>query len=104
MLSYRCRIQGAPFTWKKGNKEVRLDPYLFNLELMMRFKHAFIQHLPYIKSDHRPIVISEESKKRKNLRRRPFRFEAAWLTYDLFISFMRNQLSTYDKNQAWRII
>lgn len=38
---------------------------------------------------------------KRNLKIRPFRFEVAWLTQDLFPNFIRNQWSKYDKNQPW---
>lgn len=48
-------FQGDPYTWKKGNLEVRLDRCLVNLAWRIRFQEAYIQHLPFYKSDHRPL-------------------------------------------------
>lgn len=85
-------FQGDPFMWKKCNKEVRLEHCHINLAWRLRFRQTFVQHLPHLKSDHRLLLMCASGKARKNLGRRPLRFEAAWLTHDLFPSFMRDHL------------
>lgn len=82
-------FQGDPFTWRKDNMEVRLDRFLINLSWRLRFQDAFIKHLDHLKSDHRPLLICFLKEKRRNMRRRPFRFEAAWLSHDDFSGFVR---------------
>lgn len=81
-------FQGDPFTWKLDNLEVRLDRCLINLNWRLIFKKAYIQHIPFLKSDHRPIFLCLERKRKVNQRRRPFWFEAAWLTHEGFKNFM----------------
>lgn len=76
-----ARFQGDPYTWKKGNVEVRLDRCLINLAWRLLFQMAYVHHMAPLKSDHRPLLLCFKSGNQKNLRRRPFRFEAAWLTH-----------------------
>lgn len=94
-------FQGDPFTWKKGNMEVRLDRCIINLAWRIRFKQAFIQHLRHLKSDHRPLLLYGNKNIRRNLRIRPFRFEAAWLTHEMFPSFMRDHWLRNEEVQSW---
>lgn len=71
----------GPFTCKKDNMESRLDRCLINMSWRIRYKEAFIQNLIPLKSDLKPLLLCFFSVKIRNMRRRPFRFEAAWLTH-----------------------
>lgn len=82
--------QGCPFTWKGGNLSQRLDRLLVNLQWRIRFEEAVVFHLPHFKSDHRMVLIKMRKTVKKNQKRRPFRFMAAWLTHENFESFLRN--------------
>lgn len=57
-----------------------------------------VHHLPQYKSDHRPLLVKFSSQRRPNRHRRPFRFEAAWLTHEHFDQFLRN---TWDHYPDW---
>lgn len=48
-------FQGSKFTWKSGRLQQRLDRVLINIEWRLKFQGAAVFHLPYFKSDHRPI-------------------------------------------------
>lgn len=92
-------FQGDPFTWKKGNVEIRLDRCFCNLGWRVRFQEAIMQHLPHLKSDHRPLLLRFKRECRRNMRRRPFRFEAAWIKHDDFPAFVRR--SWGNTNGTW---
>ena len=63
--------------WQTTIKE-RLDRGLGNAEWATLFPSAEIHHLPKVKSDHCPILLSTNLKERKPPK--PFRFEQMWLT------------------------
>lgn len=62
----------------------RLDRVLCNAQARVRWQEAVVAHLPFLASDHAPIYVQLEPKQRGNPRRRPFRFEAAWLKHEGF--------------------
>ncbi|XP_016195543.1 uncharacterized protein LOC107636557 [Arachis ipaensis] len=84
---------GWPFTRKRGNLVERLDRGLSNLDWQIRFPEARIIHLPPLKSDHNPICLQLETTSFPNRGRRPFRFQAAWLTYPDFKNVVNSSWS-----------
>lgn len=81
----RCNLldlsfNGDPFTRERAKTSKRLDHALGNLDWCLKFDKSKNFHLPKLKFDHAPILINFENKKPVNRRRRPFRFEASWLT------------------------
>ncbi|XP_015958574.1 uncharacterized protein LOC107482557 [Arachis duranensis] len=85
---------GWPFTWKRGNLVERLDRGLSNLEWQIIFPTAHIKHLPSFKSDHCPLCLHLTNDRQENKQRRPFRFQAAWLSHPDF---------THMVNSNWKI-
>lgn len=81
-------FRGYQFTWRRGQIEVRLDRALINLDWRLRFLEAVVHHLPHFKSDHQPLFIKFNRDKRRPVGRRPFRFEATWLSHTQFKRFL----------------
>ncbi|KAL8140698.1 hypothetical protein V2J09_006719 [Rumex salicifolius] len=82
-----------PFTWSRGsssNMRVAkcLDLIFTNLVCRIRWVDASIKHLPEHSSDHKPILLSLKRCDKTQRRRRPFRFEAAWLEHLHFQIFV----------------
>jgi hypothetical protein len=71
---------GDPFTWRRGRIKEHLDRCLANNSWNVMHPGALVQHLNYIRSDHRPILLDTEYKQiEQNQRIGPVRFEAKWL-------------------------
>ncbi|ONK68086.1 uncharacterized protein A4U43_C05F7280 [Asparagus officinalis] len=84
---------GQSFTWSRGLTpstliSKRLDRFLMNLEVCIKWPNASVRHLPKFGSDHTPLLLSLEPKCRYDKSRRPFRFEIAWLTHPDFLEFI----------------
>lgn len=90
-------FSGDPFTWARGNTRKRLDRALCNLDWRLRFEEIVINHLPKLKSDHSPLLMNFDIRRQMNRRRRPFRFEAIWLTHPSFNNLI---LDNWRPNQA----
>jgi hypothetical protein len=66
------------FTWKGGRIRERLDRGVANGDWSVMHPEASVQHLDYMKSDHRPILVNIEA----NIQQRSSKnkiFEAKWL-------------------------
>ncbi|XP_074327290.1 uncharacterized protein LOC141665210 [Apium graveolens] len=77
-------IIGHQFTWEKGRNtdhwvEIRLDRVLANTHWLDVFDMDKVYNLQGYPSDHSPLLLCPEMQLRRN-KRRPFRFENAWLT------------------------
>ncbi|KAK4259900.1 hypothetical protein QN277_006188 [Acacia crassicarpa] len=75
---------GPEFTWKGARAEACLDRILANEQWLNSFPDASVTHLPFFKSDHRPLLVrinTHEVPKKPN---RPFRFIAAWALHENF--------------------
>lgn len=81
-------FNGDMFTWARGGTRKGLDRGLCNLDWRIRFEDSEITHLPEIKSDHTPLLLNFDYRRRDNRGRRPFRFEAVWLTHPNFNQLM----------------
>ena len=82
-------FKGGRFTWRRGRTQStfiakRLDRVLCNAQARLKWQEAVVSHLPFLSSDHVPVHMQLNPKSRSNPRRRPFRFEAAWLTHEGF--------------------
>lgn len=82
-LGYR----GPKYTWHRGTVSERLDRGLCNLNWRARFDKAVIDHLPRIKSDHRPILLSLNLHS-PHRGAAPFRFLGSWLLHRDFRPFV----------------
>ncbi|XP_057444827.1 uncharacterized protein LOC130737074 [Lotus japonicus] len=80
---------GNPFTWKKGRLQERLDRVLCNLAWRLKFPAGTVYHLHCLKSDHSPLLLKLDVNQRHDPSRRPFRFQAAWLTHGDFSPFLK---------------
>ncbi|XP_028786380.1 uncharacterized protein LOC114742276 [Neltuma alba] len=83
---------GPLFTWKRGNTEARLDRVLANDEWCRLFPNARVSHLPFYKSDHRPLLVQLDFITERP--KRPFRFIAAWVLHDDFKRFVTDNWKT----------
>lgn len=82
-------FQGSKFTWKRGrdtNSFVakRLDRVQCCAEARLKWQEAKVVHLPCFSSDHTPLFVQLTPVVHGNPKRRPFRFEAAWLSHAEF--------------------
>lgn len=91
-------FQGPPFTWLKGSLMERLDQMLINSEWRLRFQLVVVHHLPPLKSDHRPLLVKFQREPQPNRFRRPFRFNAGWLSHEDFPSFLAKN---WDQGEDW---
>ncbi|XP_012834981.1 PREDICTED: uncharacterized protein LOC105955734 [Erythranthe guttata] len=78
--------EGYPFTWTNKREHPntirsRLDRACANYEWISIFPDAKALHLPFLGSDHIPIMVALQREPRVNKRKlcRPFRFEAMWI-------------------------
>lgn len=83
-------FHGDSYTWARGNTRKRLDRAFGNLEWRLRFENTEIYHLPKLKSDHAPLLMAFDDRRPANRRRRPFRFEAVWLTHPSFDKLVKD--------------
>jgi hypothetical protein len=73
-------FSGDPFTWRCGKIKERLDRCLANSSWNVMHPGASVQHLSYIRLDHRPILLDTDYKPADQIQRAgPKRFEAKWL-------------------------
>ncbi|CAA7036314.1 unnamed protein product [Microthlaspi erraticum] len=80
---------GNQFTWKRGREErffvaKRLDRILCCAHTRLKWQEATVTHLPFFSSDHSAMYLQLAPKVNGNAGRRPFRFEAAWLSHPSF--------------------
>lgn len=84
-----CR--GPYFTWKRGNSESRIDRVVVNNAFSSIFPDVELLHLPYYRSDHRPLLLKMTNEEPCQLNQvRPFRFIASWILHDDFDTFIKN--------------
>ncbi|KAK4254761.1 hypothetical protein QN277_010094 [Acacia crassicarpa] len=89
---------GPEFTWKRGTSEARLDRIIVNDQWSSQFPNASVAHLPFFKSDHRPLLLRLDSAKSSERPNRPFRFIAAWVLHAGFDEFVR---LSWHPNISW---
>jgi hypothetical protein len=70
---------GEQFTWKRGRIRERLDRVVATSTWCTMHPGAAVQHLGYIKSDHRPICLDTEYQPPLQTSGGPKQFEAKWL-------------------------
>lgn len=99
MLLIDMGFKGNQFTWKRGKEErffvaKRLDRILCCAQSRLKWQEATVMHLPFLSSDHSAMYLQLGPKARLDARR-PFRFEAAWLSHP---SFKELLLASWDPN------
>jgi len=82
-------FKGNKFTWRRGRQEStvvakRLDRVFVCAHARLKWQEAVVSHLPFMASDHAPLYVQLEPLQQVDPRRRPFRFEAAWLNHEGF--------------------
>ncbi|CAL9012522.1 unnamed protein product, partial [Prunus brigantina] len=83
----------AEFTWCKKNDHgetiwERLDRGLCSIDWRQTFPGAYVTHLPKIKSDHCPLLISMNSAQCPRPEFKIFRFQAMWMLHEDFKGFI----------------
>ncbi|CAL1381633.1 unnamed protein product [Linum trigynum] len=78
-------FNGPKFTWSNGKLSQPLDRALCNQEWIRRFPDTLANHLPKLRSDHRPIFIQSNNNHVPSRQVRPFRFLVPWLTHKDFL-------------------
>jgi hypothetical protein len=74
-----------PFTWKHGRMRQRLDRAVATNAWSIMHPGPMVQHLGYIRSDHRPILLDTDYHAgAAQGRSGPHRFEAKWLRENNF--------------------
>lgn len=81
-------------TWFLGDsvstfKSSILDRFIANEDWRLRFGEGAVKHLPKSCSDHFPILLSTCGYAPIPIVCMPFRFQAAWLTHEMFDEFIR---------------
>ncbi|XP_021724684.1 uncharacterized protein LOC110691999 [Chenopodium quinoa] len=93
---------GVPnHTWARGTSletrtSARLDSALCNADWSLRFPNVTTKDLPAVQSDHCPILISPNGFAPIASIKKPFKFQAAWLTHDNFREFIETK---WDKSR-----
>ncbi|XP_038997981.1 uncharacterized protein LOC120123036 [Hibiscus syriacus] len=92
---------GSKFTWTRyihGRVmlQERLDRLLQNTDMVELFPNLRVITLTRVYSDHNPILVNANLEIPVDKEKRPFRFEAAWLTHEDFKEIFR---STWDKEK-----
>ncbi|KAG7559686.1 Reverse transcriptase domain [Arabidopsis thaliana x Arabidopsis arenosa] len=67
----------------------RLDRVMCCAHARLKWQEARVTHLPFLASDHAPLYVQLSPAVGQNRRRRPFRFEAAWLSHPSFKDLVR---------------
>jgi len=88
-------FSGPRYTRTRGQsleikKYTRLDRGLCNEQWRVIFEEACVHHLLQNKSDDRPLLISPNGFTSVQGVMRPFRFQAAWLSHELFEDYLRD--------------
>ncbi|XP_061341737.1 uncharacterized protein LOC133288056 [Gastrolobium bilobum] len=77
-------FKGSSFTWKRGRLLERLDRVVSNTDWVGSCPQRFILHLPFLCSDHRPLLLWEGKRHSQGRANRTFKFLASWLHCDGF--------------------
>lgn len=77
-------FSGQPFTWQRNGVHRRLDHFVANGSWSDRFVEVSVKHLPRLKSDHIPILLTSKGVVSNRREEKPFRFMAPWLAHGDF--------------------
>lgn len=84
---------GARFTWTNHQiNPIRsvLDHVLISPEWDVLFPHASLCALPYVSSDHSPLLLASEDLLARTSK--PFRFDSSWLLVEGFIPLLNENI------------
>ncbi|KAG7559018.1 Reverse transcriptase zinc-binding domain [Arabidopsis thaliana x Arabidopsis arenosa] len=96
-------FKGNKFTWRRGRVAStviakRLDRVFCCAHSRLKWQEATVMHLPFLSSDHAPLYVQLSPEVQSDPKRRPFRFEAAWLKHsgfkDLLTASWKRDIST----------
>lgn len=79
--------KGHHFTWHKQDFQERIDWAICNSTFKLNYESAFIEHLPYVRSYHRPPLMHFGSHGNKQQRDHSFRFQMTWMLHPHFNDF-----------------
>ncbi|KAG7579199.1 hypothetical protein ISN45_Aa03g033600 [Arabidopsis thaliana x Arabidopsis arenosa] len=105
-------FKGNKFTWRRGKVQQnfvakRLDRILCCPHARLKWQEATVSHLPFLASDHAPLYLQLSPRGTCNPSRRPFRFEAAWLSHgsfkELLESSWRRDMTTPEALEVLRV-
>ncbi|XP_061373834.1 uncharacterized protein LOC133316136 [Gastrolobium bilobum] len=82
LLDIGC--SGPKFSWKRGKLQERIDRLVVNDSWLLSYPHRSIYHLSFNRSDHRPLLLKDDSCTAIFKGPKPFRFLVAWLTDENF--------------------
>lgn len=85
-------FRGPSFTWHRGGVFEHLDGAIGNDEWTDSFRNWSVTHLPILKSNHRPLLVSLKPSFRLS-KGRPFHFLAGWLEHPDFSKFFMEKWS-----------
>ncbi|XP_010484806.1 PREDICTED: uncharacterized protein LOC104763089 [Camelina sativa] len=79
-------FKGNRYNWRRGRVAETfiaklLDRILCCPQARLKWQEAVVSHLPFMASDHAPLYLQLCPEVKGNPQRRPFRFEAAWLSH-----------------------
>ncbi|KAA3465852.1 Non-LTR retroelement reverse transcriptase [Gossypium australe] len=82
-------FEGPEFTWRRGVVFERLDKAIENSKWFCSFLDVVLFHLPQLKSDHQPILISSQLTRqtRHNI---SFLFLASWIKHPSFSQLIKD--------------
>lgn len=88
-------FKGNRYTWRRGRTErtfiaKRLDRVFCCAQTRLKWQETTVTHLPFLSSDHMPLYIQLSPEGKTDPRKRPFRFEEAWLSHPGFQELLRN--------------
>ncbi|KAJ4851481.1 hypothetical protein Tsubulata_031154 [Turnera subulata] len=89
---------GPQFTWHRGTLKKRLDRALGNPEWSTYFPHSQVYHLPFLHSDHRPLLIVPDTCTEHSRNPQRFLFKASWMIHEDYDRFVQQN---WDGNQPW---
>ncbi|XP_061357605.1 uncharacterized protein LOC133301903 [Gastrolobium bilobum] len=95
---YDLGFSGPSFTWKRDCLQERIDRLVVNEAWHLGFPNRSVYHLLFYGSDHRTILLRDESLVVPPVGPKPFRFLAAWLTNESFREVVED---CWKNNMEW---
>ena len=92
-------FKGPRYTWKRGSIKERLDRALVNTDWLVHFQDCVVMHEPFFNSDHSPLWIRLYNSQGSRPSPKPFKFIAAWLSYDSFDEVVK---SSWQIGSSWK--